>query len=107
MGTVEECLAYKNRMESPHLVISDPNKLLYSQFGLRKGSLSAILHPKAFTGSARAASKGFFPKLPVGDPWMLAGTFVISEQGDIVFERHSHTISDYVSGSEIVELLNA
>jgi peroxiredoxin len=106
MAKVEETAEFRERMESPQLYISDPNKALHDLFGLRRGSFTQMLNANTFKRGVAAARAGFRNGLPKGDPWMLAGTFVIQPSGQISFTHLSRDASDNLTGETIVELLN-
>jgi peroxiredoxin len=107
MGKVSETADFKERMEIPQQIISDPNKLLYEAFGLRKGSLGQIVNPSTIRKTFNAMRSGNSLGMVKTDPWMLAGTFRIEQDGDVSFEHYASDISDNLSGSEIAQLLKS
>lgn len=105
MGKVSEVADFKERMEIPQHIISDPNKLLYEAFGLRRGSFSQIVNPTTIRKTFNAMRSGNTIGMVKTDPWMLAGTFRIEQDGDVSFENYASDISDNLSGPEIAQLL--
>ena len=97
MGTVEEAREFKERMESPHPFVSDPNKTLYSAFGLNRGSFAQMFNPQTFRRGFQATTSGYRQGRPVGDPWQLAGAFLVDQQGKILREHRSRDASDNLS----------
>jgi len=105
MGRVNEAADFKEKMEIPQPIVSDPNKLLYEAFGLRRGSISQIIGPTVTRKSIKAFQSGHRPGLLKHDPWMMAGVFRIDPDGDVSFSHYASDISDNLSGDEIARLL--
>ena len=106
MGKVEEAATFRAKMESPQPIISDPLKTLYDQFGLRRGQLNQMLNPNTFKRGMQATLSGNRGGLiPPSDPWMLAGTFIINTNGEIIFSHFSRDAADNMSGESIVAKL--
>lgn len=106
MAKVEETNNFREKMEAPQLMISDPLKTVYEQFGLKRGSFSQMFNSTTFKRGFEAMSGGNRVGAPVGDPWMLAGTFIINTKGEVVFSHFSRDASDNLSGEMIVQKLN-
>jgi hypothetical protein len=106
MGKVQETSDFREKMESPQLFISDPNKSLHELFGLRRGSFTQMFNPTTFKRGFAASKMGNKVGSPVGDPWMLAGTFIIQCNGELSFSHYSRDASDNLTGETIIELLH-
>ncbi|RYG40036.1 hypothetical protein EON79_23280, partial [bacterium] len=101
----EECAAFRLRMESPHRIISDPNRVLYEAFGLTRGTLTQILKPKAFGRGLSAMRAGLRQGLPTSDPMQLGGAFVVDREGCVAWEYRSQDQSDNPTAEAILEAL--
>lgn len=81
------------RARAPHVTcLADPSKAAYAAYGLTRGKVLEVMGPEAAVSAARAALKGFRPGMPVGDPWMMPGTFAIDTEGivrAVHYARHS------------------
>lgn len=106
LGKTEEAAAFREKMESPQTYISDPNKVLYEQFGLKRGSFAQMFNATTFRRGFAAMKEGHRTgATPVGDPWMLAGTFIIQPSGEVSFSHYSRDASDNLTAETIVGLL--
>jgi hypothetical protein len=102
---MQEAADFKRKMEIPQAIISDPNKLLYEAFGLRRGSFGQIFNPTLTRKSIRLMGRGQRLGLIKHDPWMMAGVFRIEQDGDVSYSHFATDISDNLSGSAIAQLL--
>lgn len=66
--------------------MSDPEKVLYHAFGLERGSVFELFGPSVWGAGLRAAMKGNFVGMPVGDPFQMPGLFLL--RGERVEWRH-------------------
>ena len=105
MGRTQEAADFKRKMEIPQVMISDPNKLLYDAFGLRRGSFGQILNPTLTRKSIRLMKNGHKPGMVKHDPWMMAGVFRIEQDGEVSYSHYASDISDNLSGVAIAQLL--
>ncbi len=85
-GSVEQGEALLKGRWPDALAIADPDLALYGAFGLGRGSVGEVLGAGAWVAAARAALKGNFVGLPVGDPWVMPGMFLA--HGDRILWRH-------------------
>jgi peroxiredoxin len=105
MADVTATASFRDKMESPQAYISDPNKGLYEQFGLKKGTFGQVMGSGTISRGLRALARGHGLGKPVGDPLMLAGTFLINRSGEVVYSHFAASASDSLPGSEIAKLL--
>lgn len=105
MGRIQEAADFKRKMEIPQPMVSDPNKLLYEAFGLRRGSFGQVLNPTLARKSIRLLKGGHRAGLLKHDPWMMAGVFRVEQDGEVSFSHFASDISDNLSGAAIVQLL--
>ena len=82
-GTVEEGQAFLTRRWPGAPAISDPERRLYDAFGLGRGSVGQLFGPRVFAAAAGAVRYGVGLARPVGDPFVLAGAFVVDDRGVI------------------------
>ena len=105
MGRVQETSDFKKKMEIPQTMISDPNKLLYEAFSLRRGSFGQVINPTLTRKSIKLLKGGHKLGILKGDPWMLAGVFRIEPDGDVSYSHYATDVSDNLSGAAIAQLL--
>ena len=79
MGTPAEGEAFFARRWPEARAVSDPDKVLYAAFGLARGSAGQVLGPRVWGPGLKALLRGFAPGIPVGDPMMLSGLFLVAE----------------------------
>lgn len=101
MGTVQEAADFKERTESPHPFVSDPNKTLYAAFTLPKGNFGRLFTPQTIRRGFQAGIAGHRQGRPVGDPWQLAGSFLIGTDGKVLKEHRSKDVADNLSSSTV------
>lgn len=88
------------------IAISDPERELYAAFGLARGSLGRLMGPATWAAGLRALGKGHFVGMPVGDPLMMPGLFLVA--GDSVLWEHEFQHSgDQPPTSELVPAVRA
>ncbi len=62
--------------------VADPEKVLFSAFGLERGSVGQLLSPSVLAAGLRALVHGNLPGIPSGDVRQLSGEFLV--RGDTV-----------------------
>lgn len=82
-GTVDEGEAFLSRRWPGAPAISDPGRRLYDAFGLERGTVGQLFGPRVFAAAAGAIRYGVGLARPVGDPFVLAGAFVVDDAGVI------------------------
>jgi hypothetical protein len=102
MGSPEEGERFFESRWPEARAVSDPEKKLYAAFGLGKGKLSQFLGPAIWGAGLRALLGGHGVGLPVGDPAMMSGHFLIRD-GAIVWS-HLHANSGETRRYEEIEL---
>jgi hypothetical protein len=106
MGTVPQAEQFKQMMESPHAFISDPNKTLYAAFGLVRGSFTQMFSPSTFKRGFEATRAGHKVGRPIGDPWQLAGAFLIDQSGLVMAEHRSRDAGDNLNAADVEKWLS-
>lgn len=86
-GSVAEGKRFFARHWPEARAVADAGKTFYRAFGIERGGVKEMLGPEVWACGLRAASKGHTGGLPVGDPWMMPGAFLV--QGDQIIWRHA------------------
>ncbi|MBL7999450.1 MAG: hypothetical protein JNL32_12540 [Candidatus Kapabacteria bacterium] len=103
-GTVEQGRDFFNDLWSDARAISDSPLTFYKGFGIERGSVAEMLSPGVWACSIRAAVKGNFIGLPVGDPWVMPGLFFV-ENGNILWQHDFAHAGDHPDFSRLPELI--
>lgn len=85
-GTAEEGREFFPRLWSKARAIADLPKTFYDAFGLERGTIGQMFGAEVWACGLRAAAKGHFIGLPVGDPWTMPGLFYV--QGNQILWQH-------------------
>lgn len=107
MSSPAHAEAFRQKLESPHVFLCDPDKALYRGFGLTAGKLSQMFNMNTLVAGARAAAKGHGIGAPVGDPMQMPGAFVIGIDGEVTWEHRSRDAADNPTPEQIGEALDA
>jgi hypothetical protein len=101
-GTVDEGRAFFQEYWPRARAVADPQRDFYRAFDLRRATYSQLFGLRVWTCGVRAAAKGHFIGLPVGDPWLMPGVFLV-HAGDIVWSHHFQHQGDHPDWATIVE----
>jgi len=104
MGSVEEGDTFFRKFWDEVPAISDPNKTLYSEFGVERGSFNELLGPSVVACGFRAVAKGNFVGKPVGDPLVMPGMFYV-ETDTILWKHNFKHIGDHPDFAKIPSIL--
>jgi len=85
-GSREEGAAFFGQFWPEARAISDREKRWYRAFGIERGGVRQLFGPEVWTCGLRAARKGNTLGVPVGDPLLMPGVFLV--QGDAIVWRH-------------------
>jgi AhpC/TSA antioxidant enzyme len=103
MGTPAETEEFRRQFDLPFPFICDPEKKLYSMYGLQRAGFKEIASPRMFIKGLRLMADGHTPGVPRGDTMQLAGTFVINK-GGLFLRRHlAKDIADHLPIETIVQ----
>ena len=102
-GEPERAAAYKEEHDIPCPILCDPNRELYSKYGLREGSPAQILYdaPEEFWDHNRAIGEEFQKQRRAGgrplvdSPWQLPGEFVVDQSGRIRLDYRYQYCDDF------------
>lgn len=103
MGTPVETEEFRRQFDLPFPFICDPEKKLYSAYGLQRAGFIQIASPRMFLKGLQAMTEGHSPGVPKGDTMQLAGTFVIAQGGLFLRQHFAKDIADYFPVEAIVE----
>lgn len=84
--SVEEGRAFFSELWPQARAVADPTRGLYQAFELRRATMNQMFGLRVWTCAFRAMSKGNFIGLPVGDPWLMPGLFLVHD-GRIVWSH--------------------
>ena len=101
MAGPEETETFRQRMHSPHTFICDPEKALYTAFGLGRASAAQVFGPRMFVRGFGATLRGHWVGMPIGDPWQMPGIFQIDAEGVVVWEHRSSDAADNLSAQQV------
>jgi hypothetical protein len=88
MGSPEDGEAFLGARWPEARAVSDPDARLFAAFGLGRGRLGQLFGPRVWLAGAAAAVRGHGVGLPVGDPRMMSGWFLLA--GDRTAWSHVH-----------------
>jgi len=103
MGTPAESKAFATKYDVPYPIVSDPGKILYRAFGLKRMAPWEFLAPEVVLKGISAMARGHLMGLPQGDVRQLPGLFVISTAGKIVFSHYAADPADHPTVAVILE----
>lgn len=86
-GTVEQGRAFFAGHWPEARAVSDTPLFFYRAFGVGRGGWREMFGPEVWACGLRAVGKGHFIGLPVGDPFVMPGAFLVSSSGDVLW-RH-------------------
>lgn len=106
-GTPEESASFRAEIDSPHPFISDPRRVLFEAFGLRRAGLGQILNLHVLSRGAQAWKNGYRNGRPCSDPLQLGGSFVVDRKGEVTWGKPAADAADNAPPEAIAEALQA
>jgi hypothetical protein len=108
-GRPEVVAAQLRRSRRPFPVLSDPDRAVYTAFGLERGGLWMFFKPSALAHYLRLMVRGWRPRLPVGgeDVRQLGGDFVLDRDRRLVFAHRSADPADRPAADAVVAQVRA
>ncbi len=94
-GTIEQGQAFFANHWPEARAISDTPLFFYRAFGVERGGWREMFGPEVWACGLRAVSKGHFIGLPVGDPFVMPGAFLVSASGDILWRHEFQHAGDH------------
>jgi peroxiredoxin len=107
MGTPAESSAFAAKYDVPFPIVSDPGKMMYRTFDLKRMAPWGFLAPEVVLKGVSAMARGHHMGLPQGDVRQLPGVFVINTAGEIVFSHYAVDPADHPSVTVILEAVKA
>lgn len=101
LGNVEQTEAFRQKMQSPHRFICDPEKALYHHFDLPRGGLTQVLSPQVFVRAIGATLQGHSNARTGQDPLQMPGVIVIGTDGEVRWQYRSRNAADNPPPDEI------
>lgn len=105
MGRPEEAAALCRCERSPFLCLSHRAQATYRAYGLRRGSAVEVMGPETMLGYTRAAAKGYFAGVPVGDVYQLGGLFLANTAGRVRYAHHPRHATDHPPPGEVAHVV--
>ena len=87
-GTVEEGDAFFAKLWPAARAIANPDRDLYTTFGIERGNGEQLLSPGVIACGIRATLKGNFNGRPQGDSRLMPGLFLVA--GDTIVWHHDY-----------------
>lgn len=75
--------------------ISDRDRRLADAFGLKRATLAQSFGPSVAACGLRAFRKGHRIGRPVGDVWAMSGVFLLSHEGEVLWEHRARHAGDH------------
>lgn len=85
--------------------VSDPQGEFYRLFGVSRASLRELFGPGVWMRAYQAMKKGNRGKLPIGNPWLLPGLFIV-RFGEIVWRWKFKNVGDHPDFAQITRLVD-
>ena len=106
LGTTERTEAFKKQFSLSFPIICDPEKKLYQQYGLQRGSLTSMASPSLLLKGLKTLSRGHLPGVPENDVMQMPGVFLIDTFGNIRYAHYSKDPSDNPPVETLLDLKN-
>lgn len=107
MGTPAESNAFAAKYDVPFAIVSDPGKMMYRTFDLKRMAPWGFLAPEVVLKGVSAIARGHHMGLPQGDVRQLPGVFVINTAGEIVFSHYAADAADHPAVAVILDVVKA
>jgi len=103
MSTPAESTSFKEKLDVPFPIISDPGQQVYRAFNLKRISPLGFFSPTVALKGISAMAQGHTMGLPQGDVRQLPGVFVIRADGQIIYRHYASDPSDHPDPDTILE----
>jgi len=104
-GQPEHARAFRKDEGIPFALWVDPEMEAYRAAGLRRG-VTKTLSARSVGHAVRALRGGHRQQKVQGDPWQLGGTFVITPEGESIYEQVSREAGDHAPLEEVLQVLD-
>lgn len=106
LGQQEHAEKFRQEFAPSFPIVCDPEKQLYSAYGLGRGSMAEMAGPGVLLKGLRAMIEGHVPGIPSGDVMQMPGVFMIDTMGAIRYAYYSKDASDHPSVESLLALKN-
>lgn len=106
LGTPVLAEKFRQEFSLTFLIICDPDKELYREYGLGRGTIGNMASTTVLLRGLRAMSRGYTPGIPRGDVMQLPGVFLIDREGRIRYSYYSKDASDHPKVEDLLTLEN-
>lgn len=106
MGTPEQVVAFRMRLDLPFECFADPDRDAYRAFGLEQGSLRKVAGLAVWARSFRALLR-HGGGMPVGDPMQMPGAFVIDSRGVLQFVHYPRNSADQPCHDDMLQAIKS
>jgi hypothetical protein len=90
-GTVEEGDRFFAKFWPDAIAIADPERVLYTAFGLGPGTVGQVIGPRALLAAGRALLRGNLVGKPVGDVKVMPGAFLVEDKAIAWSHDYAHS----------------
>jgi peroxiredoxin len=104
MATPEQAAAFRASYRLPFRLLADPSCEVYRAYGLQRGSLWSVAGPVVWAAGLKSIVR-HGAGLPVGDPFQLAGTFVIDRDGIIRYAHRAANSASWPANAEVIAVI--
>lgn len=104
MGTVEDGERFFGGLWPEARAVSDHAKFFYEGFGRGRGGLLELFGPSVWVRGALAALKGNGLGMPVGDPLVMPGSYLVRDES-IVWRHDATHAADHPDYARVPALL--
>jgi len=94
--------AYRSEHRIPFVCLADPAREVYRAYGLARGTLGAVFHPKTLGRYLDLLRHGWRPALPADDPMQMGGDFLVGRDGRLLLAHYSRHPADRPSVATIL-----
>jgi peroxiredoxin len=105
-GTPAQAEQFRKALSITLPIICDPDKDLFREYGLGRGTLSGMASPSLLLKGLKTLTRGYTPGLPRGDVMQLPGVFLVDSGGDIRYSHYAKDPSDNPAVETLLGLKN-
>ena len=107
MATPEQSRLFWASLELPFRAACSGDGAAHKVFGLRRGGFFALFGYGVLKRGIEAFRKGFRSGKPVGDVFVLPGTFVVDAAGRVVVAAYGENAADHLTADRLLSAVDA
>ena len=107
MGNPAEAREFQADRNLPFEILADPDRVAYRAFGLPEGRVSQLAGPSVVGASLRAMKNGAGVGKAIGNRRQLPGTYIVDQNGSLLFARPAAHAGDIADVETIMAALKA